>query len=158
MNLKDLEKRIGILEDVEQIKQLQTRYVNYLITNQWDALLDLFDENGAVELEQYGLQKGRAALEKEFKERVARGHSGHEGDYVVHPLISVDGDKAHGSWLLYLQKQFPYKRDDGADIDWTQGFYEVEYLKRDGKWKISLLKFKARISSPRPPYVGFSRE
>jgi hypothetical protein len=150
MNLEDLEKRVGILEDIEQIKQLQTRYVNYLITNQWDALLDLFDDDGAVELESYGLHKGKAALEKEFKERVALGHNGHEGDYIVHPLITIDGDRARGSWLLYLQKQYPYKRTDGADIDWTQGFYEAAYVKKNGKWKISLLKFNARLSSPRP--------
>jgi hypothetical protein len=153
MNLEDLGKRIVILEDIEQIKQVQTRYVNYLITNRWDELLDLFDDDGAVELESYGLHKGKAALEKEFKGRVARGHTGHEGDYVVHPLISVDGDTAKGSWLLYLQKQFPHKIANGLDIDWTQGFYEVDYVKRNGKWKISLLKFKARLSSPRPNYT-----
>jgi hypothetical protein len=153
MTSESLESRMQRMEDIEEIKQLQIRYVNYLITGKWDELLDLFDEDGAVELGPNGLHKGRAALEKEYKERVARGHNGHEGDFVVHPLISIDGDKAKGSWLLYLQKQFPYKLDNGRDQDWAQAFYDMEYIKKNGKWKISLLKVNTRIWSPRPPYI-----
>lgn len=152
MESESLESRIQKLEDIEEIKQLQIRYVNYLITGKWDELLDLFDDDASVELGSYGLHKGRAALEKEYKERVARGHNGHEGDYVVHPLITINGDKAQGSWLLYLQKQFPYKLDNGRDEDWAQAFYDMEYIKKNGKWKISSLKCKTRIWSPRPPY------
>lgn len=80
---------------------------------------------------------------------------GQEGDFVVHPIISVDGDTAKGMWLLYLQYALPRKfksrppsmtTDDAPD--WEQGYYEMEYIRQDGKWKISFLKFEPRLRSP----------
>jgi hypothetical protein len=32
--------------------------------------------------------------------------------------------------------------------DWTQGFYEIEYIKENGQWKISSLKWAVRLISP----------
>jgi hypothetical protein len=153
VNLEELEAKVRILDDIEQIKQLQIRYVNYLTTCQWDELVDCFDENGATDFPypDIGVTRGKAAIEKDFKERIAKGHIGQEGNFVVHPLITVDGDKAKGSWLLYIQSPYGRKRSTGENSpDWVQGYYEMEYIKKNGNWKISLLKWSPRLVSSRP--------
>jgi hypothetical protein len=38
----------------------------------------------------------------------------------------------------------------GEQPDCIQGFYEMEYLREDGQWKISMLKWKRRLLSPLP--------
>jgi hypothetical protein len=157
MTLEELEARVKILEDIEQIKQLHVRYVNYLTTSNWDELLDCFDEDGATEFEEHGehlVNRGKAAVAKDFKERISKDLVGKEGNFVVHPIISVDGDKAKGSWLLYIQympgaKLYSTGEEEEAAA-WYQGFYDMEYVKRDGEWKISLLKWTERLVSPRP--------
>jgi hypothetical protein len=153
MDLKELELKVQLLDDIERIKQLQIRYVNCLITCNWGEIPSLFAKDAVTDIGMHGIVKGKEAVVKLFKEKISRGHQGHEGDFAVHPLIYVDGDKAKGSWLLYLMKQFPHKVID-RDLDWEQGFYEAEYLREDGQWKISFLKYRERMSSPRPPYLG----
>lgn len=98
--VNDLLKRVTLSEDIEEIKQL--RYVNALIEADWDAVMECFAEDATFFA--YLIQeeiKGKAAIEKWFKESIAKNHVGKEGDFVVHPIISVDGDTATDSWLLY---------------------------------------------------------
>ena len=152
MNLEELEAKVKELDDIEQIKQLQIRYVNYLTTCQWDELVDCFDEDGATDFPypDIGLTRGKAAVAKDFKERIARAHIGQEGNFVVHPIITVDGDKAKGSWLLYIQAPLGRKSSTGEDMaDWVQGYYEMEYVRKNGEWKISLLRWSPRLISQR---------
>jgi hypothetical protein len=155
MSLEELEKRIRIIEDTEGIKQLQARYINALITTQWDTLIDCFTEDGVVDL-MAGLARGKEAFTKLFKEKIALSHIGKEGCYVVHPIIDVEGDKAKASWLLYTMFSQPHKIQrvppDSGEADapgWIQGYYEMEYVRDNGKWKISLLKWRSRLRSPR---------
>jgi carotenoid cleavage dioxygenase len=152
MELEELGKRLQNLEDIEKIKQLQIRYVNGLMKCTWDEVVDMFTEDALVDLQAHGPHKGRAEITELFHKKVGRGHIGQEGDFVVHPLIEVDGDKATGSWLLYLQMPYPRKRMSGQETDWSQGYYEMEYVKINGEWKISYLKWTERLSAPRPPY------
>lgn len=150
MNLEELEAKVQMLDDIEQIKQLQIRYVNYLTTCKWDELMDCFDEDGATDFPypDIGLTRGKAAVEKDFRERIAKGHIGEEGNYCVHPLITVDGDRATGSWLLYIQYAKGRKQQNGDDMPgWIQGYYDMEYVKKNGEWKISLLRWSMRQAS-----------
>ena len=59
--------------------------------------------------------------------------------------------------LLYTMFSQPHKIQMGSATtaeedapDWMQGYYEMEYIRENGKWKISLLKWKKRLASPRP--------
>jgi hypothetical protein len=155
MTLEEIEKRLKVLEDIEEIRQLQSRYVNCLTTIQWDDLVDCFAENGVVDLPT-GIARGKKEIEKYFKEKIAITHIGMEGNFVVHPVISVDGDRATASWLLFTYFSMPHKiqiapaltADEDAP-DWMSGFYDMEYVRENGVWKISLLKWRSRLRSPR---------
>jgi ketosteroid isomerase-like protein len=143
--LKKLEKRVRVTEDIQEIHQLQRRYVNALICTEWDDCADCFAENGIIDVYLHDPVKGKAAITKWFKEELAITHAGKEGDIVVHPIISVDGDKAKGKWLLYMMYAYPRT---GQSLFWVQGFYEMEYIRENGKWKISLMKWTERMGLP----------
>jgi ketosteroid isomerase-like protein len=143
--LKDLEKRVRVTEDIQEIHQLQRRYVNALICTEWDDCADCFAENAKIDVYLHDPVKGKAAITKWFKEELSVTHAGKEGDIVVHPIISVDGDKAKGKWLLYMMYAYPRT---GQSLFWVQGFYDMEYVRENGTWKISLMKWTERMGLP----------
>ncbi|OGP53636.1 MAG: hypothetical protein A2Y65_04795 [Deltaproteobacteria bacterium RBG_13_52_11] len=143
--LKKLEKRVNVTEDIQEIHQLQRRYVNALICMEWDECSDCFAENGKIDVYLHDPVKGKAAITKWFKEELSVTHAGKEGDIVVHPIISVDGDKAKGKWLLYMMYAYPRT---GQSLFWVQGFYDMEYIRENGTWKISLMKWTERMGLP----------
>ena len=156
MSLEDLEKRVKTLEDMDQIQKLQVHYVNCLTTASWGDVFDCFAENGVIDFPQ-GVARGKEEIREIFRKTVAQMHVGLEGNFVVHPIVSVEGDTAKGSWLLYIQFCRPRELPEdfvallgGETPDWMQGFYEMEYVREQGKWKISLLRWRRRLLSPRP--------
>ena len=48
--LKNLEKRVRVTEDINEIKQLQRRYVNALICTEWDDAVDCFAKNAKIDV------------------------------------------------------------------------------------------------------------
>ena len=153
MNLQEMEKRLQTLEDIEEIKKVHVRYVNCLTTIKWDELVDCFAEDAVVYLQK--VASGKKAIAKYYKEEASQRHVGLEGPFCVHPIISVEGDKAKGSWLLYIKWSHPHKPLPKLDFlctedapDWFQGYHDMEYKKENGKWKISSLKWQCRLVSP----------
>jgi len=156
MSMEELERRVKRLEDIDQIQKLHVHYVNCLTTADWPEVFDCFSEDGVIDFPQ-GIARGKEEIRAIFSDVVAAMHVGLEGNFVVHPIVEVDGDRATGSWLLYIQ--FCRPRDLPSDFldqiggetpDWMQGFYEMEYVREKGKWKISLLRWRRRLLSPRP--------
>jgi hypothetical protein len=143
--LKNLEKRVRVTEDIQEIHQLQRRYVNALICTEWDDCADCFSENAKVDVYLHKPITGNMAIRKWFKEELSQTHAGKEGDIVVHPIISVDGDKAKGRWLLYMMYCYPRT---GQSLFWVQGFYEMKYVRENGKWRISLMRWSERMGLP----------
>ena len=58
------------------------------------------------------------------------------------PDITVDGDQARGTWLVYMLFSKPA-------VEWVQGRNEAEYVKIDGKWLIKSMKF-TRTNASKP--------
>jgi hypothetical protein len=154
MTINTLAKRLRILEDIEEIEQLQVHYLDCLNLADWDGVIDCFTEDGIVDINA-GYAKGKEQLTRLFKEVLALTHIGQEGPFAVHPIILISGDKARGSWLVYIRFARPRKLKPKPTIlstedapEWVQGYYENEYKRVNGKWKISLLKFRNRLISP----------
>lgn len=143
--LKELGKRVRVTEDVQEIKQLQRRYVNAMMCTKWDEVVDCFAENAKIDVYLHEPVTGKAAIDKFFKEELSKTHAGKEGDIVVHPVISIDGDKAKGSWLMYMMYFYPRT---GQSLFWVQGFYEMEYVRENGKWKINFMSWSERLGLP----------
>jgi hypothetical protein len=148
-SLAAMEERLRAIEDMEEIKKLQIEYVNCLTFANWDAIGDCFLEEAEVDLgvPEMGLIKGKHDISLFFKKVASTGHVGKEGNFVVHPLVSVKGDKAQGNWLLYMMYAHP---STGQSLFWVQGIYDCEYTRTSEGWKIGFLKFTPRILPPNP--------
>ncbi len=147
MALEDLEKRIQALEDLEKIKKLHQYYINLMDNLKYEEVLELFTEDASVEVRNLGFKKGRKELREIYIDVLAknRGTERFDGHMAVQPDITVDGDTAKGTWLIYMLFSKPA-------IQWVQGKNECEYKKVNGEWKISKLKFTRTLASDKKLY------
>jgi hypothetical protein len=149
--LEDTRKRLQASEDIEEIKKLHYSYVNSLMFAKWDEVMNYFSKNPTFDFsgpKGVKINKGRADIEKVFRESIAHTHVGKEGDVLVHPIISVDGNKGKGKWILYMMYFHPRTYQS---LLWVMGIYECDYIKEDGKWKFHYLKFRPQIEPPDGP-------
>jgi hypothetical protein len=142
-----LEKEIQIARDIEDIKQLHYRYYIGFMLRKPEQVLDCFSDDCVVDLGAEPV-KGRAEIEKIYR-GVLDHHQGKEGDWLVHPLITVNGNRAKGNWTNFMMFV-----DRGVDNDWGTGSYNAEYTKVNGQWKISYLFHRWDYAPPGGPHRG----
>ena len=142
MSIEDLEKRIQVLEDLEEIKKLHQKYVTLMDNLKYEEVLNLFTDDATSEVRNSGVKKGRKEMEYIYLEMLGkkRGPVRYDGHLAIQPDITVDGDTAKGTWLIYMLFSNPTVR-------WVQGKNECEYRKENGVWKISKLKFTRTLAS-----------
>ena len=147
MSLEDLGKRIQALEDLEAIKKLHQKYINLMDNLKYEEVLDLFTDDASVEVRNLGVKKGRKELRDVYIDVLAknRGSERFDGHMAVQPDITVNGDMAEGTWLIYMLFSKP-------EIQWVQGMNNCEYKKINNEWKISKLKFTRTLASEKSLY------
>jgi hypothetical protein len=133
---EELEKRVKVLEDIEAIKKMHTRYVYLLCEQRWDEMVECFAEDATMELLDQGVCKGKKEIGGVFRNVLAKRVKRNDGHFVGQPIITVNGDKAKGQWLLYLFFAEP-------EVRWLQGRQDCEYIRVKGEWKFSSVKFTA---------------
>ena len=137
--LEEIEKRLTLLEDLEEIKKLQQRYMLYLDNLQFDKVVDLFSENATAEIRSYGIHKGKKEITELYAAMSAKRKDLKEGHMVIQPDITIEGNKAFASWTVFILFSKP-------SVQWLQGCNECEYVRENGRWKFQKLKF-ARINA-----------
>jgi ketosteroid isomerase-like protein len=142
MSLEDMQKRLQALEDLEAIRQMHCEYMSCLDEIRFADALDFFMDDAEVEVRNSGVMKGRENYSKIYLGTLAVRKERHDAHLVAQPVVTVDGDTAHGHWIVYMLFSVP-------QIDWIQGRHDCEYRKVDGVWKFSKLKF-ARTLASRP--------
>src|SRR3972149_5752288 len=130
MSLEELEKRVKAIEDLEEIKKLHQKYINLMDDLQYTKVLDLFTEDCTSEVRSSGVKRGKKEIEDIYLGILAknRGSVRNEGHLAIEPDITVDGDTARGTWLIYMLFSKP-------TVEWVQGKNECEYRKENGQWK-----------------------
>ena len=143
MSLQDIEKRLRVLEDIEEIKKLKVRYSVYCDENyNPDGLASLFIEDGIWD----GGARGRA----EGKEQIRSFFAGISKvipfavHMVMNPIIEVDGDTAKGKWYFLGA----LTAAEGNQALWSSLRYDEEYVRASGEWKFKSLKVTAFFSTP----------
>ena len=139
MSSEDLDRRLQTLEDIEAIKRLKARYCAYCDDNyNPDGIAGLFVEDGVWDGERQGRHEGRDAIRSFFVG--ASGIYSFALHYVLNPIIQVDGDKAHGTWYLFM----PATLAQGNRAIWNAGRYEDDYVRVDGRWMFQHLQVAER--------------
>jgi glycine/D-amino acid oxidase-like deaminating enzyme len=134
------------LVDIEQIKKLKAKYLRLMDQRRWDEWIELFAEESTIRVtlsdQEFCLWRGKA--------EILAGNSGHNsGNVSIHhgqtPDIDIrGGDRATGFWQL----QDTYLRAGRKDESF--GYYEDEYVKVDGAWKIRAINCHLYPAQPLP--------
>jgi len=142
VSLEELEKRVQAIEDLEEIKKLHQKYIDLMDNLRYPEVLDLFTDDAKVEIRNLGVLKGKEGLTDVYINKLGKRTARSEGHFVIEPDITVDGNTARGTWLVYMLFSVP-------DVQWVQGRNEAEYTKVNGKWKIKSMKF-TRTNASKP--------
>lgn len=140
----DLEKRIRVLEDMEEIRKLKHRYC-YLVDRgvagegaAIDELMQYFTTDAKVDFgELGGVHEGKDAVDAFFRTFVPAVLS-YSAHMVANPVIGVNGDHATGRW--YVDVPCTARQPEGDTAAWLQARYEESYIREEGIWKWTFMK------------------
>ncbi|HKV53459.1 MAG TPA: nuclear transport factor 2 family protein [Candidatus Binataceae bacterium] len=133
--MNDLEAKVRMLTDLEEIRLLKTRYAAACDNNyDADAIAELFTEDAIWDGGKLGKAEGREKIRRFF--RRAPEIFPFAIHHVMNPIIEVSGDRATGQWYL-LQ---PATRAPGNQAVWLSAVYHDDYVRVDGKWMFQHLR------------------
>lgn len=147
-----VEDRLGRLEDMKAIEQLQYAYGYYIDMLLFDEMADLFSDSGEIEIGQRGRYRGRENIRRFLYEVLGTGQPGLAKNQVINHsqhqgIISLAEDRlsARARFRAFVQATgaAPVDGEDGTSqqgaLMWSEGVYENRYVREDGVWKIDLL-------------------
>jgi hypothetical protein len=134
--LRELEARVALLDDIEQIKKLQRIYGYYFGLDMKEDMIDLFSDNTeSIEVSDFGVFLGKEGVRRFFQgeNKTQQGNLSltiqQQGVVDVEP----DGKTAKGRWQgLMIGTRFIEGKPNAS---WGLGTYENVYVKEQGKWK-----------------------
>jgi hypothetical protein len=146
-----VQNRAGRMDDVNAIKNLQRSFGYYVDKMLWEQVVDLFADDGTLEIGFSGVYVGRDSIRR-YLYSLSGGEQGPlEGELYEHfqlqPVITLadDGRTAQGRWRALLMLG---RFGAGSGGQWGDGVYENEYVKENGVWKIRRLHWYARFIAP----------
>ncbi len=149
--LAQLEHRLGMVEDVLAIRNLQHAYGYYLDKCLYDEVVDLFADDGQV-IFIGGLYKGRSGIARlytgRFRSRFTDGSNGPvHGRLLEHPqlqdIVHVSDDRQTGYARFRTLMQAGTHHSIGEVRQWWEGgLYENTYVAVNGIWKIKVLFYR----------------
>ena len=132
---------LDTLQSVEEIKALKHKYFRALDRELFEEVGSCFVSDCLIDYGAAGVYEGVegfvAMISDYAKTNTARGvHQGYN------PEIAVDGDSATGIWLCtYISV------DTEKGVSYKQtGYYEDEYIRENGEWKIKVTKNTPQFS------------
>ena len=166
--LKELEKEVTNLKDLEAIYRLQKIYGFYLEHWMYEDIIDMFSDSPDTVLNlTYGIFHGKEGVRKYFSGMLEMTqlkdflHQMMQLSGVVD--VNPNGKTASGRWYGFGVVVMP--RRNGYFQVLSSGIYTCEYIKEDGKWKILKLMWNPIYNAPNvsitgadKPQVTMSRE
>ncbi len=166
--LKELEKEVSNLKDLEAIYRLQKIYGFYLEHWMYEDIIDIFSDSPDTVLDlTYGVFHGKEGVRKYFSGMLEMTqlkdflHQMMQLSGVVD--VNADGKTASGRWYGFGVVVMP--RRNGYFQVLASGIYTCEYIKEEGKWKIFKLMWNPIYNAPNvsiaradKPQVTMSRE
>ena len=140
--------RIG---DYNELRNLQQIYGYYTDKALWDQVVDLFADDGSIELGLNGVYAGKAIIRKYLysltggKPGLGKGQLNNH--FQLSPVITIasDGQSAKARWRTMIQDGV-YGAGSGGN--WGAGTYENEYVKQGGVWKLRTVHLYVKFYAP----------
>ena len=145
----ELEQQAQRLKDINAIKLLQRSYGYYVDNQMWDQVVDLFSNDGSLEIALDGVYVGKEHIRR-YLYALSGGQPGLAAGtlnehYQLQPVIDVaaDGKTAKGRWRAFIMSG-----SWGGQANWGIGPYENTYVKEDGVWKIKSIHWYETLIVP----------
>lgn len=154
--IKELEKQVGTMKDLEAINRLQKAYGYYIEHWMYEDLIELFADSPDTVLNlTYGIFHGKEGVSKYFSgmnEMTQHREFLHQIMQLAGVVdINAGGKTARGRWYGFGAVAMP--RRNGIFQVFTSGIYTCEYIKEDGTWKILKLMWNPIYNAP--PSIGW---
>ncbi|MEN9704942.1 MAG: hypothetical protein RLZZ393_821 [Pseudomonadota bacterium] len=149
-----IDHRAGRVADYDELKNLQQIYGFYVDKALWDEVVDLFADDGSLELGFNGVYVGKDAIRKylysltEGKPGLMKGQLNNHPQFSPLITISPDGRTAKARWQQWIYDGI---HGDATGGNWGAGTFENEYVKDGGVWKLRQVHFYERFYAP---YAG----
>ncbi|HUQ50898.1 MAG TPA: nuclear transport factor 2 family protein [Gammaproteobacteria bacterium] len=132
----ELDRRLGLLEDVAQLERLNSIYGYYLAHLQWDDLTGIFSPTGSIEIAMRGVYVGSASVRRNLNlyGQATDDQFGLQHNHMqFQPVITVAPD---GQSAKLRSRALSIMGNWERNSQWMGGVYENDYVKEDGVWKI----------------------
>jgi len=113
-----------------EIRELRSAYSRAIDYENYERAHDIFTEDALVKY-RTGNKHGAQEVYEYWRDKVEYEFSLHT---VLMPELEIDGDDATGKWYMLVF----YVAPDGSSGH-VMGWYEDEYRRVDGRWKISAM-------------------
>ena len=139
--IKALEKKVGILDDINEVKRLQRVYSYYVMHMMRDEIYDCFADSKDVVLHWLeGTWYGKEGVKRYFGVGSDRPEPPPGFVHQVMPIAGVvdvdpDGKRAWGRWYSFGGVAVPNQETGKTNPSIVGGLYEIEYIKQNGVWK-----------------------
>ncbi|MGV9710952.1 nuclear transport factor 2 family protein [Gordonia sp. NPDC003424] len=131
--------RLTRLEDLEAIRSLDARYCRHLDDGNWDALMDLFTDDG--EFDGLAHPRGKAEMREFFAGLADTGLTSF-WHFITNLDIELGDDRAVVRSFLWQ----PCVTDGVASI--AAGRYTDEVVKVDGRWRYRVKQVRFHFFGP----------
>jgi hypothetical protein len=149
--LAAIESRATRVADINEIENLQRAYGYYVDKMLWDHVVDLFANDGTLELGVSGVYVGKDSIRR-YLYSLSGGRQGPlEGVLYNHlqlqPIITVadNGRTAQGRWRAWVLTGVS---DSGSGGNWGEGPYENTYIRENDVWKIQSIRWYGNYIAP----------
>ena len=139
---KSIEAAVAELMDIEAVKKLKAQYCYFVDEGKWDDLDDLWTEDAVCDYGFFGRYEGKSQIMGTFFRQLVASAATFSAHMVHNPIIDMGKDAASVIW--YLTAQTTVKNQ----AVWVMGIYHDKYVKVNGAWKISSLKFDFKYYTP----------
>jgi hypothetical protein len=147
--IEDLQREIGILKDINEIRSLHNIYGYYLDKCLYDEVVDLFSENSTAYFLN-GIYRGKEGVRRLmcgfFRNLFTNGYNGPVYGFLLDHLqlqdvitVSPDRSSAKGRFRCFMQGGVHESRPDIPGFPaalWEAGVYENGFVREEGIWKI----------------------
>lgn len=142
-----LAQQVELLEAEHAIENLQRTYGYFIEEGLWSEAAALFADDGTLEIAGRGVYAGRDRV-LEYLRSLGPEHpqDGRLFDRMqLQPVVHVapDGETAKARWRLFAQEA-----RHGEFAEWGVGWYENDYVREDGVWKIDHQRLYIRMYTP----------
>ncbi len=143
--IKKLEKKVGLLEDINEIKRLQRAYGYYVEHMMRDEIADCFADHKDVALHWLeGTWLGKEGVKRYFGVGTDRPQPPRDFLHQVMQIagvVDVESNRRRGKGRWYAFGGISMAREGKVQSSLVGGIYEIEYIKEKGQWKILTIRW-----------------